>query len=507
MAEISTDQNVVTGGTAPTTVPGSAGLETQVPGSATTVSAAAGATGGIGAGNFIEVDVDKELFKFESDDTPLMQIMLWAKKVKVTSPEIDHFAIDEARSSVTTVSAVGDGTGNTAVLPLGNSDKKLLKAYSTALVKGVDGYMQDGKTKTPGKYLMLFVVDTDSVTGNPVVIAVNGPKTNTTDDQCLVPEIPEGTTIIILSNAMYETQKEVMPDTVVPTPRRIYAQKRGMNSITSDYFEAQAKRIPFSKALIAEAQIRNFKTKGNRTLWASRPSKINVDTKLGIQTVYTTEGVRWQITRHLDHTGKWTFEQLIALAKMMFTGEDVPKHMIVLAGKNFMQNIQCIDFSKHPEVQISIKTNKIGWEVTCVRTVFGEFEIKRDPTLDRLGWSNSAAAIAYDRIVHYVYSAEHKDSERVEGHEATRDHTIVWDALALKGSSHIWIDGEGSCEGDTATTYVMWDDAEAPENPIKDKVYVLLKDCPGIDASAVSGDSWIWDGANWKEYVGELAIA
>lgn len=504
MGEVSTATQVATGGTAPVVSPGHAGLPTQVAGEATTVSAAAGATGGIGAGNFIEVDIDKQLFEFESDDTPLMQLMLHAKKVRVTSPEIEHFAIDQARPSVVTTEAVGDGTSNVVVIPLENSDKKLLQPYGTVLVKGVDGYTPDGKTLTPGKDLMLFITDRDKVSGNPIAIAVNGKKMESTDDVCMVPEIPSGTTLVILSNAMFETQKEVLPDLVVPSPQKVYAQKRGMNSITSDYFEAQAKRIPFSKALIAEAQIRNFKTRGNRTLWSSRPGKFTVETDLGQQIVYTTEGVRWQIKRHLDHTGKWTFEEFISLAKMIFTGEDVPKDVVVLCGKNFLENVQCIDFSKHPEVQISVKTNKLGWKVTAIHTVFGEFEFKLEPTLDRLGWSNSAAVLAYDRLVHYVYSAEHKDSEKVDGHEATREHTLVWDALALKGSCHIWIDGEGECANEGSVSYALWDSEEAPESPVAMKVYVLINDCPGIAAGAMAGEMWQWTGKAWQEFSGEI---
>ncbi len=38
---------------------------------ATTVSGVADASGGIGAGNLVEADLDNELFKFKSDDTPL----------------------------------------------------------------------------------------------------------------------------------------------------------------------------------------------------------------------------------------------------------------------------------------------------------------------------------------------------------------------------------------------------------------------------------------------------
>ena len=506
MAEVSTEGNVAVGGAAPTASPGHAGLETQLPGEATTVSTVAEATGGVAGGNLIESHIDRELFKFESDDTPLMQLMLYAKRVTVKSPVIEHFAIDEPRATVVTTAAVGDGSSQQAILPLAVADKQLLNAYTTVLCKGVDGYMADGVTKTPGKDLMLFISGRDSVTSNPIARAVNGPKTDPNDELCLVPEIPAGTTLVILANAMYETQMHVQPDLVIPQPTRLYAQKRGMNNIVSDYFEHVAKRIPFGKALIAEAQIRNFKVKGNRTLWASRASKFSVETDLGVQTIYTTGGVRWQIKRHLDHGGKWTFEQLIALAKMTFTGEDVPKNVVILAGKNFIENIQCIDYSKHPEVQISVKTNPVGWKVTAIHTVFGEFEIKHDATLDRLGWSNSAAVIAYDRLVHYVFSQEHKKNEDIEGHEAKREATLVWDALGLKGSAHIWIDGEGECAEEGATTFVMWDDSAAPESPVSGKVYVLLQDCPDIDGAAVSGSMWQYDGSGWKEYSGVVTV-
>lgn len=503
MAE-STQNSVVLGGEAATAAPGTAGLPTQVQGQATTVSAAAAATGGIGTGSLVDYDIDEQLYLFESDDTPLMQLMLKAKKVPVNSPEIQHFSIDQAKATAVTNAAVGDGTGNVAVLPLDNADKKMLQPYTTVLVKGVDGYSADGQTKTPGKDLMLFITDRDKLTGNPIAIAVNGPRNEVTDDSCLVPEIPAGTTLVILSNAMFETQKEVLPDLVVPSPRVLYAQKRGMNSITSDYFESVAKRIPFSKALIAEAQIRNFKTRGNRTLWAGRQSKFPVETELGQQTVYTTEGVRWQISRHLDHRKRWTYEEFVSLAKMIFTGEDVPKNVIALCGKNFLENIQCLDFAKHPEVKIDTKTNRLGWSVTVIHTVFGDIEFKREPTIDTLGWSNSAAVIAYDRLVHYVYSSEHKDSEKVDGHEATREHTIVWDALALKGSCHIWIDGEGEEVSEGATVYTLWEGEEAPEKPVTNMVYVLIDNCPGINPNAVSGDMWMWTGTDWVEFTGSI---
>lgn len=501
-------ETVQVGGKNPTPTPGTAGVASQLPGAPTTVSGVADATGGVGPGNLVQSDLDQELYKFKSDDTPLMQLMLKAKKVKVNSPEVEHYMIDEPRSSVTSTTKVTAGTGKQFILPLLSNDAEIPRPYGTLLAKGVDGYAEDGKTKTPGKDLMLFVTGHDPASGNPICRAVNGPKTNSTDEYCTTPDIPQGTTFIILSNALYETQKEVDPDLIVPQGQTVYLQKRGMNQIVSDYYEAQKKKIPFGKAVIAEAAITNFKVRGNRTLYAGRKGKFKVQTeKAGVQYVYCTEGVRYQVKKEIQHTGKWTIEEIIALAKMTFTGEDVPKSVIALAGKNFLENIQCIDYSKHPEIQISTKTNPVGWVVTNFHTVFGDIEFKHDPTLDRLKWSNSAFIVAPDRLVHYQYSAEHSSKDRMEGEEATRESMLVWDALALKGSCHIWINGEGDSENTSATQIHLWDSAEAPESPVEGGVYYLLQDCPAINAEAVCGQMWQYKSSAWVEYAGDVMAA
>lgn len=104
MAEVVNTQTA-----APTPSAGSAGLKTQLGGQATTVDGLATATGGIGAGNLIEVDIDAELSKFESDDTPLCALMLNAKKVAVKSPIVEHYQMDEEISSVVTNKEVTKG--------------------------------------------------------------------------------------------------------------------------------------------------------------------------------------------------------------------------------------------------------------------------------------------------------------------------------------------------------------------------------------------------------------
>lgn len=499
------------------TTKGTAGLQAHAPGAPTTVSSVAGATGGIAPGHLVDTDIDEELFRFKSDDTPLMQLMLKAKKVKVQSPVVQHYMIDEPRSSVRTQTDLKDTGAMQVALPLAANEKQLPRQWTTLLAKDVDGYDESGARRTPGKGLLLMVWGTDPTTGNPIVRAINGKKDNPANEYCTVPAIPAGTKLVILSNALYETQKEVDPDLIIPQPMEVYLQKRGMNQIVSDYFESQKKRIPFAKALIAETAITNFKVRGNRTLYAGRKGVFKVDVpKMGIQTVFTTEGVRYQVKKELQHFGKWTIEELISLAKMAFTGEDVPKSMICLAGKNFLENIQTIDYSKHPEIQISSKKNAVGWTVTEIHTVFGNFELKHDPTLDRLDWSNSAFLVAPDRLVHYIYSAEHRASDRVEGEEATRESLLVWDALALKGSCHIWINGEDETGVKDAFRFKFWGSEEAPtmEEASQGDIFYLVAPCPGIAPEAAAGTLWqaIYEMDDdqksmhivWERYSGEM---
>ena len=259
-------ETVQTPKAAPAASKGSAGKETQLNNQATTVDGVAAASGGIGAGNLMEVDVDEELFNFESDDTPLMGLMLKAKTVNVKSPIVQHYMIDEEVSKVTTNAKVTASSQNQAILPLDQNDQKVVKLYSTIHLRGVDGYSGDGSAKTPGEDLMLYVTGTDTASGNPIVRAVNGPRANKTDDYCTIPEIPAGTVCDVLGNALHETQKVVPPDSFMPTPEDVYLQKREFTQVISDYFESQKKRIPFTEAVKAERAIRKFKREGNRTL-------------------------------------------------------------------------------------------------------------------------------------------------------------------------------------------------------------------------------------------------
>ena len=496
----------VTEDQSPKPSPGQAGVETQLPGQPTTVSGVAEATGGVGGDGLVQPDIDEQITLIGTDEFVLDGLMRRAKrKVKVTGYEVDHYIIDEQKASVFTKAEYTGSNQKQGVIKLESEDQELFQEYGTILVKGVDGYDEKGKTPIAGTDLMLYIVGKDS-SNDPICRAINGPKTNESDEYCNMPTIPEGTELVILSNALAETQKEVAPDIIIPTPKRVFLQKTAMNQIVSDYFDAQKKRIEFQQATIAEAALKQYRRKNNRTLWVGRKGKFRLDRgKMGMQYVYFTEGVRWQFKREWEHKGAWTFEDIIALAKMKFTGQDCSKEAMWLMGRDQLEQIQNIDFTKHKDISMTSKT-VWGFACTQLHTVFGDFYLKHEPTLDYIGYSNSGGIFDLNGLVRYYIKNEEKSSETIEGEEAKRDAVISINALALKGYSHIWVNGDESNDGLTGVTIVVeWNNAtDAPEEPKMNQVFYLKQACTGINASSKAGEFWRWDGEAWVQYKGEI---
>lgn len=469
----------------PTIGSGTAGLDTHIGGASTTVSGIANASGGMG--ELVLPEVDKRIFMFERDKNALMQLMLISKRVNVHSMEVKHYAIDQGTPIVTVASISGD------VITLVNADKGKVRAYDTLMVKGVKGYNYvvgtgNVKTRRPLQLFVKSVNSDDTIT----CVATNGVKQAATDQYGSLPTssspaasntnvITAGTKLVRMANALYETQKWVDPNTVIPVPDDLYLQKRGMTSIVSKYLADQNMEIPYDEAVKAEAQLREFKAAGNRTLLISQQNKMLVRSSMGDdQWDYTTNGVRWQVKREVKHRGKWTAEDIFSLIKLYYGGADKPKSGLWLVGENLGLDLQLIDWSGHPEVIMEpYKNETLGWNVTRLHCLFGDLQIKIEETLNDCGYKNSGIIIGEDRLVHYVRKGESSYTEDVLGEEATRNGVLVSDALGLKGNCHIWVDGDDDDDNTApnADEFRLWNTSVAPTSAdLEDGViYIFAK--------------------------------
>lgn len=423
----------------PTAVPGQAGLETQVPGEATTISNAQEAS------DFIEVDVDQQITMVASDENVIDTIKRRVKRqVPVTGYEVDHYLIDEKPSTIKVAAEVTGGAR--ATIAFENNGGKHVAPYYTIIAKNTKGYEADGTTRS-AKNLMLYCVDIDSASGNPILIAVNGTKSNPNDFYSNVPAIPKGEEFVLSSSAAYETQKFITPSTVVPVPERMYLQKHLCNSIVSAYFDAKKKRIPFAQSQIAEAHIRQFRLDQCRTAWIGVGGKVKVkalDNSLGEQFAYTSDGLRWQFKRKEPLTpnanGKLDFDSIIDVLKLKFTTYGSSKKAIWVMGKELLGAIQKIDMTLHKDITMTGGT-VFGIECTKLHTVFGDAMLIHDPSLDRIGYEWQGGIIDEEGLVRYYLKNESSEKEDVVGEEAERQIVMSIDCLCLKGYSHVWTDG------------------------------------------------------------------
>ena len=498
--------NVVPAGS-PKSSRGIAGLNTHGAGEATTVSNARE----LGS-DFIDADTDDQIIGIASDESVIDTIKRKIRRqVRVNSFEVDHYLIDDKRSKAYTNETYTGMSATRAEIPFSTTgERKIFQEYYTAICKGVNGYDPTGQIEMPGTDLMLFFVGKNSTTEAPIAMAVNGPKTNASDDYCVVPTIPAGTEIILLSSAAYETQKFIAPSTIVPVPERMYLQKQLCNSIVSDYFAAQKKRIQFNESQIAEAVLRQFRLESCRTAWVGQPGKFKVqamDNAMGYQWDYFSKGIRWQFKRQYDLSSKITFSDLINLSMVKFTGFNCTKRAIWLLGKQLLNDIQKIDLTLHKNISVT-GDNVFGIECTKIHTVFGDIDIIHDPTLDALGYAHCGGLIDENGLVRYYMKNEDAKTENVDGEEAKREVVMTIDCLCLKGYSHIWVNGSAA-ESDIPGASRVTSAATLPAEPCVNDVVILTADVN----HTVNGEEKLWfaagsvvtfNGNTWVEYTGEI---
>ncbi len=425
----------------PTASQGQAGLNTQLPGEATTVSNVKEAS------DIIEPDIDEEITKIASDESIIDTIKRRVRRqVRVTGYEVKHYLIDEKPATITVKTKVEGGNKNAIIAFEEAGAAEQIDAYYTAVALGVKGYKEDGVTQSDAD-LSLMCIGKDASTGNPIFMPVNGTKASAEQPYSNMPAIPAGTVFALCASAAYETQKFIAPSTVVPTPEVMYLQKQLCNRIVSDYFEAQKKKVPFKDSIIAEAILRQFRLESCRTAWIGSKGKIKVqalDPSLGQQFAYFSEGLIWQFKRpydlELNKDGKFTFDEIIDLAKYKFTGFASSKKAAFLLGKELLATIQKMDVTKHKD--ISMSEGKVwGIECTKLHTVFGDIDLIHDPTLDKLGYEWCGGLIDEEGLVRYYMKNEDSKTEDVVGEEAKRQVVMTIDCLCLKGYSHVWVNG------------------------------------------------------------------
>lgn len=475
----------------------------------------AASAGQLRGGGIAEEEYDEIIAKFRPFLFPLdTDIRKQAQQKKVKGYEVTHV---QSGSSVLDCETTNEVTAADQItLTKSNISGKLsmFPAYSTILVQGVSGYAKGSKTKKKG-HLVLFVVANDGT--NITCEAINGPaKTdNDIESGTTVPTIPSGTVLSCMANACSESQMIVSPDNFQPRTKKVYLQKKVLNTVFTDKFREQVKKFPFFVEDVKSEALYNFRRKSARSAWLSCPSKFVVNTpNMGEELVYTQEGVLNQVTMLMGAPDVYDLKLLTAISMLMFTENASGNTARAYCGKNAIKRILHLkEIKTYKELGFE-SYNELGIEVHAYKDNFGKVEFVYDPTLDDLGYSDFMAVIDIKNARRYVetenreYTVDMKKGAG-ENREAERNVTIQADAIALKGYNSLLVGPSGMLESmnvaDAATNVELV--SVVPENPSDGQLIFLT--AADSDLSLAADKAYRWDAASgkWTAYTGAVAIA
>lgn len=403
-----------------------------------------GSTGSAVTQSGLSLDtVDDYVSKFRAWNYVMhTDFMRKARQIKVDTKEPENWEVGEGIIDCETKATTSQSDGPTQKLSLYKNDHKLFKQGGTVMVEGVSGYDEKGES-ADGTPLILYIDDV-SKTGDVTVHAVNGVSD---DGEICVPRIEAGTTLHIMAPGMSESEVEIAPDNAIPTPVKVYLQKKVCSITITDLFERIHKKAKWTAQDVRDWALHMFRRKCTRSMLISKGCKFIKEgsKRTGEEFCYLQEGVLRQL-RLGYNIDKLSFEDLIGIQAALFTDNATTNEMDVYMGKYFTIGLLNIDFSKHPEMKFKEFTDgETGIEITSFKTNFGRLNFKYEHALDDLGYGQCAIAFSMSEAKRFYYKKEkklvldHNKGEGGEVREAKSEYYIQDDCLQLTGMNSMFI--------------------------------------------------------------------
>ena len=355
-----------------------------------------------GDANFYLSDVDKRIVKIRPMATPIDQISRYAKSSSTNSFEVKYYSVGtrEIRCS-TTAKVTAMVSGASTSLPV--DDLNMFTLDDTIRVVGVPGKTKpDGTAYTPEDSLIpdlvLCVCGKDSSTNLPTVYAVNGTMDSSTKQPILVPEIPQGTTLVRMGKACGELDVQTGRFNNIPMPETQYCQNFMIQVEQSTFDKIAAKEVNWNFSDIEEDGVYDMRLAMENTYLFGVKNVIKHIAKDGMNTWFTG-GIWWMAGKDIE-VGEWndekkcaviTDENLVDITKDLFVGTGIGnKRKILFCGSDMLSA-----FSKIKSEKFRLKDTVEVWNLKFKSwdTDFGEVLTIHHELFDVNGMSDCGFAM------------------------------------------------------------------------------------------------------------------
>ena len=476
-------------------------------------------------GGLAEDDWDSEVEKYRPFRTPLLQIIRKiTKSVPCNGYEKKHARVGgDTLDGVVTKQIEAVEAGGTIKLTKTNFSGSLLPLYkgSTVIVPSVAGYERGSKTKVSGRLNLLVVDKTkDEVT----LQALNGPaETEGTIGETLdsmgCPAITANSRILCASTILSESQMNVPPENYQPRSEEVYLQKRAFSIIFTEEFEKIKKKAPHTVADMKEDALTKFLLRQERSYLYGTKLKFLMETKDGAQEyAYSAEGIINQLTNSYGIGDTYTFADLIAIAKLMFTDFAESDTMYLFCGKNAVERLMKIELPKGRDVMFST-VKEFDITFNQFKCSYGTLNFAWDSTLDYMDLEDCMIGADFKGARHYV-----KEKSKERTNDLSKDaydprlakRYMHWEAdcVALRGYNSILVGPENkiSTLGASGVINNIISMSKLPETPREGMIVALTADynAPNSGSGTTKYEKenvYIYKGGKWELFSGQLIAA
>lgn len=353
-----------------------------------------------GDDNLYLSDVDKRIIKIRPMATPIDQISRYAKSSQTGSFEVKYYSVGTREIKCTTnAKLTAMVSGASTSLPV--DDVNMFTLDDTIRVVGVKAITKpDGTAYTSGELtpdLVLCVCGKDSSTNMPTVYAVNGKK-DSNGQPILIPEIPNGTTLVRMGKACGELDVQTGRFNNLPTPETQYCQNFMIQIEQSTFDKIAKKEVNWNFSDIEEDGIYDMRLAMENTYLFGVRNKINHVSKDGMDTWFTG-GIWWMAGKDIE-VGEWdatkkcaiiSDENLVDITKDLFVGTGIGnKRKILLCGSDMLSA-----FSKIKSEKFRLKDTVEVWNLKFKSwdTDFGEVLTIHHELFDINGMSDYGLAM------------------------------------------------------------------------------------------------------------------
>lgn len=473
-------------------------------------------------GGLAEEDWEAEVEKYRPFRTPLLQII---RKITKTVPcsgyEKKHARVGgDTLDGMITAKIAEVAAGSTIKLSKSNFSGSLLPLYkgSTIIIPTVAGYEPGSKTKLKGRLNLLVVDKTkDEVT----LQALNGPAETEnvigeTLDSMGCPEIPANSRVLCASTILSESQMNVPPENYQPRSEEVYLQKRAFSIIFTEEFEKIKKKAPHTVADMKEDALTKFLLRQERSYLYGTKLKFLMETKDGAQEyAYSAEGIINQITNSYGIPDTYSFADLIAMAKLMFTDFAESDEMYIFCGKNAIERLMKIELPKGRDVMFS-NVKKFDISFSEFKCNYGTLNFAWDSTLDFMDLEDCMIGFDAKGARHYV-----KEKAKEKTNDLSKDaydprlakRYMHWEAdcVALRGYNSILVGPENkiSTLGASGVINNIISLSALPKTPREGMIVALTEDYTDSvsDTKYEKECLYIYKGSKWELFTGQLVAA